>query len=62
MHAIQENEVVQLRELTSFLDLEINFVEQYLNVLKEVKSDWYDQCVLQLSISHLVIMAFKARP
>ena len=40
MHAIQDHEVVQMRELSSFLDLEINFVEQYLNVLKDVKSDW----------------------
>lgn len=45
MHAIQENELVQLHELTSFLDLEINFVQQYLNVLKDVKSDWHDECV-----------------
>jgi len=41
MHAIQDNEVVQARELSSFLDLEINFVEQYLNVLKDVKSNWH---------------------
>lgn len=46
MHAIQENELVQLRELTSFLDLEINFVQQYLNVLKDVKSDWHDEYVV----------------
>ncbi|PFH50183.1 hypothetical protein AMATHDRAFT_61501 [Amanita thiersii Skay4041] len=40
MHAIQENEIAQHRELTAFLDLEINFVQQYLDVLKDVKSDW----------------------
>ncbi|KAJ7585082.1 hypothetical protein C8J56DRAFT_1166265 [Mycena floridula] len=40
MHDIQENEIDQLRELTSFLDLELNFVEQYLQVLKETKSEW----------------------
>jgi hypothetical protein len=45
MHAIQENEIGQLRDLTSFLDVEINFVERYLDVLKDVKSDWYDECV-----------------
>ncbi|KAF8064245.1 hypothetical protein FPV67DRAFT_1629313 [Lyophyllum atratum] len=43
MHGIQEKEVVQLRELTSFLDLEISYVEQYLNVLKDVKEDWYEE-------------------
>jgi hypothetical protein len=46
MHSIQENEIVQLRELTSFLDLEINFVQQYLNVLTDVKSDWYKEYVI----------------
>jgi hypothetical protein len=40
MHAIQENELLQLRELTASLELEIGFVQQYLNVLMEVKADW----------------------
>jgi hypothetical protein len=40
IHSIQETEVDQLRELTAFLDLEMNFVEQYLEVLKETKSEW----------------------
>ncbi|KAJ7684416.1 hypothetical protein DFH06DRAFT_1462756 [Mycena polygramma] len=40
MHAIQENEIVQLRELTSFLTLELNFVEQYLDVLKDTRANW----------------------
>ncbi|KAF5375449.1 hypothetical protein D9615_007955 [Tricholomella constricta] len=43
MHAIQEKEIDQLRELTAFLDLEINFVEQHLNVLKDVRENWYDE-------------------
>lgn len=43
MHAIQENEMVQLRELTAFLDLEMNFVEQYLEVLRDVKAGWIDE-------------------
>ena len=47
MHAIQDNEVVQMRELSSFLDLEINFVEQYLNVLKDVKSNWHSEYVFR---------------
>ncbi|KAJ7212419.1 hypothetical protein B0H12DRAFT_1242428 [Mycena haematopus] len=40
MHAIQENEIVQLRELTSFLTLELNFAEQYVEVLKETRANW----------------------
>ncbi|KAJ7171660.1 hypothetical protein C8R43DRAFT_1094216 [Mycena crocata] len=40
MHAIQENEIVQLRELTGLLTLEINFVEQYLDVLRETRANW----------------------
>ncbi|KAK7441818.1 hypothetical protein VKT23_016480 [Stygiomarasmius scandens] len=40
IHSIQETEIDQLRELTAFLDLEMNFVEQYLEVLKETKSEW----------------------
>ncbi|KAF8622263.1 hypothetical protein AX15_007140 [Amanita polypyramis BW_CC] len=40
MHAIQENEIAQHRELTGFLDMTINYVQQYLEVLMEVKADW----------------------
>ncbi|KAF7316533.1 BAR domain-containing protein [Mycena indigotica] len=40
MHAIQENETGQLRELGAFLTLQINFVEQYLETLKETKDNW----------------------
>ncbi|KAL0951611.1 hypothetical protein HGRIS_008291 [Hohenbuehelia grisea] len=40
MQAIQESEVDQQRELSAFLDLEINFVEQYLSVLKDARADW----------------------
>ncbi|KAJ3750816.1 hypothetical protein DFH05DRAFT_1518992 [Lentinula detonsa] len=40
MHLIQENEIDQTRELTAFLDLELNYAEQYLEVLKDVKSEW----------------------
>jgi hypothetical protein len=46
MHAIQEHEVEQLRELASLLELEMGFVQQYLNVLKEVKAEWDDVYVL----------------
>ncbi|PSR76797.1 hypothetical protein PHLCEN_2v8178 [Hermanssonia centrifuga] len=43
MYAIQEDELEQLRELTGFLDMQIHFVEQYLDVLKEAKSSWIDE-------------------
>ena len=43
MYAIQENEVEQLRSLTDFLEDEMHFVEQYLEVLKEAKTSWIDE-------------------
>jgi hypothetical protein len=47
--AIQENEIQQLRDLTSFLDVEMNFAQQYLEVLQDVKSNWCDTWVLSCS-------------
>lgn len=46
MHAIQDHEVEQLRELTSLLELEMSFAQQYLNVLQEAKAEWHDVYVL----------------
>lgn len=46
MHAIQENEIDQLRELSKFLEMEIRFAEQYLDVLRDVKEDWIDEFVI----------------
>lgn len=43
MFAIQENELEQLHSLTDFLDDEMHFVEQYLEVLKEAKDHWIDE-------------------
>jgi len=45
MHAVQENEFGQLRELTSFLDVETNYVQSYLDVLKDVKAEWQQMYV-----------------
>ena len=45
MYAIQENEYDLLRALTAFLDDEVHFVEQYLEVLREAKATWVDECV-----------------
>ncbi|KAF7795738.1 hypothetical protein EIP86_006905 [Pleurotus ostreatoroseus] len=46
MYAIQENEYDLLRALTAFLDDEVHFVEQYLEVLKEAKATWVDETTL----------------
>jgi hypothetical protein len=46
MHAIQENEIDQLRELSKFLEMETRFAEQYLDVLNGVKDDWIDEFVV----------------
>lgn len=46
MQAIQENEIQQLRELTSFLDLQLNFAKQHYEVLQDVKANWCDEYVL----------------
>jgi hypothetical protein len=43
MYAIQENELDQLRDLTTFLDLELNFFAQALELLQEVKNGWTDE-------------------
>ncbi|KAH6904428.1 hypothetical protein BKA70DRAFT_1109250, partial [Coprinopsis sp. MPI-PUGE-AT-0042] len=43
MHGIQDKEISHQKELTQFLDLEINFVQQYLDVLKEVRDEWPDK-------------------
>lgn len=40
MKIVQDNEIDQHRELGSFLDMELNFVTQYLEVLKDAKSEW----------------------
>ena len=40
MDAIREGDLDSLRELGGFLDTEIRFAEQYLEALKEVKTEW----------------------
>jgi hypothetical protein len=42
MHAIQDSEIDQLKELEIFLDLEVRFAERYLEAMRSVKSDWVD--------------------
>ncbi|TCD66638.1 hypothetical protein EIP91_001105 [Steccherinum ochraceum] len=43
MTMIQENEVIQLKDLSALLDLEIAFVQQHLDVLKDVRENWIDE-------------------
>lgn len=45
MVMIQENEVMQLKDLTALLDLEIAVSQQQLDVLKEVRQNWVDEYV-----------------
>ncbi|KAJ3480054.1 hypothetical protein NLI96_g8628 [Meripilus lineatus] len=53
MHNIQENEVTQLRDLTNLLNLEISFVQQHLDVLRDVKVNWIDEDLIsQMEASH----------
>ncbi|KAG7087381.1 hypothetical protein E1B28_013354 [Marasmius oreades] len=40
MHQIQEFEIDQMRELTALLDIELDFVEKYAEVLRDVKNEW----------------------
>ncbi|TDL14861.1 BAR-domain-containing protein [Rickenella mellea] len=46
MTAIQENELLQLKQLTDFLEQETKFVEQYLDVLRDVKAEWVDESLI----------------
>jgi hypothetical protein len=48
MYAIQENELDQLRDLGSFLDIELNFFAQALELLQEVKAGWTDEAHISL--------------
>lgn len=46
MYAIQENELQQLRDLTEFLDIELDFAQNYLAVLSDLKKEWLDEYVV----------------
>jgi hypothetical protein len=43
VRAIQEREIDQIRDLSSLLDGELKFAEQYVKILKEAKSGWAEQ-------------------
>lgn len=40
IEAIQQNEIDQIRELGSLLDNELNYAEQYAQILRDVKDNW----------------------
>ncbi|KAI5991256.1 hypothetical protein EDD15DRAFT_2369190 [Pisolithus albus] len=42
MYGIQENETQQLHELTMFLDVQLNFAKQCVEVLHDVQDNWCD--------------------
>lgn len=45
IEAIQQNEVDQIRELGTLLDNELNYAEQYAQILRDVKDTWPGKCV-----------------
>ncbi|KAG6335101.1 hypothetical protein ID866_3990 [Astraeus odoratus] len=53
MHNIQENETLQLRELSTFLDIELNFAKQYVEVLEDVRANWCDDGSIPPKFEHL---------
>ncbi len=46
MDTIKANEAVHLEELTSLLDSETKFVEEYLSILKGIRAEWPEGCVI----------------
>jgi hypothetical protein len=46
IEVIQQNEIDQIRELGSLLDNELNYAEQYTQILRDVKDNWPEKCVL----------------
>ncbi|KAI9463493.1 BAR-domain-containing protein [Boletus coccyginus] len=46
IQTIQENEILQLRELTNFLDIQLNFAREYSEILDDVKASWCDELTL----------------
>jgi hypothetical protein len=46
IEAIEQNEIDQIRELGTLLDSELNYAEQYAQILRDVKDSWPGKCVL----------------
>ena len=43
MDLIREGEINQFRDLTAFLELELNYTAQHLKVLQELKKEWIEE-------------------
>jgi len=43
MHNIQENETLQLHEMSTFLDIEFNFAKQDVKILQDVRESWCER-------------------
>lgn len=48
IEAIQQNEIDQIRVLGHFLDNELSYAEQYTQILRDVKGNWPEKCVVPL--------------
>ena len=46
IEAIQQNEIDQIRVLGHFLDNELSYAEQYTQILRDVKGNWPEKCVV----------------
>ena len=46
IEAVQQNEIDQIRELGLLLDNELNYAEQYAQILRDVKDNWPGKYVL----------------
>lgn len=64
MDVIREDEVEHQRELKNLVQTEMKFVEQYLEVLKEVKSEWPEPeyVPIQINIVGFMIDIFASVP
>lgn len=59
MQSLQEDEVVQLRELTAFLNLEINFAEQYLQTLKDTRAEWTTELATFVVVPKVISLSIQ---
>lgn len=53
IETIEQNEIDQIRELGLLLDNELNYAEQYAQILRDVKDNWPGKCVKPIILSFL---------
>jgi hypothetical protein len=51
IEAIQQNEIDQILVLGTFLDNELSYAEQYIQILRDVKDNWPGKCVMRNSFT-----------